>query len=476
MSRIEALAAAINTKAERANALRHDLSEYATRDGEPSAEERAQFAADLAEFDGVGPELDAMRSELAQLEAVVSAPEQAREVVQSPTIMVRKANPIDDEMSQYGPLEQVRGAARTAVERIPLTDDSVRNALYRSLERADDITGKLSRHVIAASRPAYRSAWSKLISGSAWSLTAEESRAVEHVRAASLTDASGGFAVPTVLDPTLQVSGSHDGLLPNAIRATARVVQTTADNYNVNSTAGITAGWAAEAAESSDNAPTIAQTTITPIRAQAFVPFSIEISQDWPAFEAEQRDLLMVARDDLELSGFTLGNGSNQPLGVIYDMYTNYSGQVQTSATTDTFAIADVYATVAKVAARYRGRGSWVANELIFDKVRQFNANGGATLWSQLDASRPATVLGRPGYSDGQMDGTITAAAENYVLLFGDMAAGYTIVDRVGMTVELVPHLLGSNRRPTGQRGLYAMWRTGGRVVDSAALGLLNVT
>jgi hypothetical protein len=27
------------------------------------------------------------------------------------------------------------------------------------------------------------------------------------------------------------------------------------------------------------------------------------------------------------------------------------------------------------------------------------------------------------------------------------------IVDRLGSTLELVPHLVGSNRRPTGQRG-----------------------
>lgn len=474
-TRIEALRADIDIHAERINVLRSTLHGYATRDGDPTVEERGQFDADLAEFDAAGPALDQIRGELARLEAVLAAPEQAREV-HAPVVMRRMANPIDDESSQYGTTEQVRGAARTAIEKLPVTDDVARNALYQTLERADDATGKLARHLIAASRPAYRSAWSKLISGSEWALTDDERRSVQHVRAASLTDSAGGYAVPTVLDPTLLVTGAHNGMLPNAIRANARVVQTTADNYNVNSTAGITASWAAEAAEATDDSATIAQSTITPIRAQAFVPFSIEISQDWPAFEAEMRDLLLVARDDLELSGFTLGTGTSQPLGVVYDIYTNYSGQVQTSATTDVFAIADIYAVLAKVSARFRARGSWVANELIFDKVRQFGDNGGATLWTQLDASRPASLIGRPAWSNGGMDGTITASAENYVLLFGDLRAGYTIVDRVGMTVELVPHLLGANRRPTGQRGLYAMWRTGGRVVDSTALGLLNVT
>ena len=473
-TRIEALRSAVNAKTDRHNALRASLAEYATRDGEPSDEERAGFTADIAEFDALVPEIESLRSELAQLEAVASAPERAR--VASPEILVRQADPIADENVQYGPLAQVRGAARTAVEQLPLTDDSVRERVYRTLERADDPTGKLSRHVIAASRPAYRSAFSKLISGNTWALTAEEQRAVEHVRAASLTDANGGYAVPTIIDPTILVTGSHDGLTANPMRQAARVMQTTADNLNVVSTAGITASWDGEAGEVSDDAPTLANTTITPYKGQAFVPFSIELQQDWPAMEAEMSRLLMVARDDLEHTAFILGNGSNAPLGVIYDVYTNFTGQLVTSATTDTFAIADVYSLIGKVAARYRQRGSWIANELIYDKVRQFDTGGGAGLWAYLDAGRPGLLLGRPAYSSGQVDGVINATADNYVMVFGDLQAAYTIVDRVGMTVELVPHLLGSNRRPSGQRGLYAYWRTGGRVVDSSAVGVLNVT
>lgn len=474
MTRIEALRSAVNAKTDRHNALRASLAEYATRDGEPSDEERTGFAADIAEFDSLVPEIESLRSELAQLEAVAAAPERAR--IAAPEVLVRQADPMADEAVQYGTVAQVRGAARTAVERLPLTDDSVRERVYATLERADDPTGKLSRHVIAASRPAYRSAFSKLISGNSWGLTAEEQRAVEHVRAASLTDANGGYAVPTIIDPTILVTGSHNGLTVNPVRQAARVMQTTADNLNVVSTAGITASWDGEAGEVSDDAPTLANTTITPYKGQAFVPFSIELQQDWPAMEAEMSRLLMIARDDLEHTAFILGNGSNAPLGLIYDTYTNFGGQVVTSATTDTFAIADVYSTIGKVAARYRQRGSWIANELVYDLIRRFDTQGGAGLWTYLDAARPGQLLGRPAFSSGEMDGTVTASSDNYILVFGDMQAAYTIVDRVGMTVELVPHLLGSNRRPSGQRGLYAYWRTGGRVVDSTAIGLLNVT
>jgi predicted phage gp36 major capsid-like protein len=50
------------------------------------------------------------------------------------------------------------------------------------------------------------------------------------------------------------------------------------------------------------------------------------------------------------------------------------------------------------------------------------------------------------------------------------------IADRIGTTVEFVPHLFGSNRRPTNQRGWLAYVRHGAAVVNSGAFRLLNVT
>jgi hypothetical protein len=44
------------------------------------------------------------------------------------------------------------------------------------------------------------------------------------------------------------------------------------------------------------------------------------------------------------------------------------------------------------------------------------------------------------------------------------------------MSVELIPHLFGtSNRFPTGQRGLFAIWRTGGGVTAANALRYMEI-
>ncbi|MEZ5408282.1 MAG: phage major capsid protein [Acidimicrobiales bacterium] len=322
-------------------------------------------------------------------------------------------------------------------------------------------------------RPEYRTGWLKLASGQEWALTAEEQAAVVEARAASLTDASGGFAVPYSLDPTLIVA--NDGTA-NPWRQVARVVTLTgSDEWRGVSTAGITASWDTEATEVSDDAPTLAQPTITPQKASAFVPFSIEVGADWTGMEAELREAFADARDRLEATAFATGAGTGGvPQGIITAVVAGGTSVVAT-ASADTFAATDVYALQAAVPPRFRSNGVWVANLAIYNRARQFTDTvGGFRNSLDMSTGMGPTMLGRPVHESSDMDGVIDAAANNYILLFGDVRAAYTIVDRVGLSVELVPHLVGTNHRPTGQRGLYAYWRVGGGLVNGAAVRLLN--
>jgi HK97 family phage major capsid protein len=58
--------------------------------------------------------------------------------------------------------------------------------------------------------------------------------------------------------------------------------------------------------------------------------------------------------------------------------------------------------------------------------------------------------------------------------IVGDFSSGYKIVDRIGGSVELIPHLFGAASRPTGQRGLYYYWRVGAGVVAQNAFRYLE--
>ena len=202
------------------------------------------------------------------------------------------------------------------------------------------------------------------------------------------------------------------------------------------------------------------------------------IAEEAPALfvgeAAFQQPLLGDGRADLEGTAHALGTGTAQPTGVV----TALGGGASeiSSITTDVFAIDDVYALFDSLPARYRSRATWVANPLIYSLVRQFDTTGGHALWAQLGAATPERLLGRPAVDSSYMDGVIDALATNRVLLFGDMS-NYVIADRIGLTVEFIPHLFATGaNRPSGQRGVFAFFRSGADSVNDGGLAILDVT
>lgn len=90
----------------------------------------------------------------------------------------------------------------------------------------------------------------------------------------------------------------------------------------------------------------------------------------------------------------------------------------------------------------------------------------------------PPSLLGKAWYENSNMDSAIDAAAtaSNYMAIYGDIAKAFYIVDRVGSTLEIIPHLVGANQRPTGQRGALLWFRTGSEVVNAPAARLLHIS
>jgi len=373
---------------------------------------------------------------------------------------------------------EYRSRALSAIQRMSGCNDRIRSAATDIIERWDDRDGNLSRFALALSAPEYLRAWSKMAANPmSAQLSAEENGAVEQVgqaaRAMSLTDTAGGFLVPFQLDPTVIITA--DGSV-NQIRRLARQVVATGDQWNGVSAGAVSWSYDAEATQVSDDAPTLAQPTVPIYKAAGFVPISIEAIADAANVTQEVGRLLAFGKDVLEAGAFATGTGSGQPTGIITAL-TGVSASIVTSATTDTFALADIYNTYGALPARYRNMPStgWLGNNLIYNRVRQFDTAGGAGLWATVGENRPDTLLGKPVMESESLDGTITAAAENYVAVFGDWD-NYVIADRIGMTVEFIPHLFGANQRPTGQRGWYAYVRHGADSVNDGAFRMLNVT
>lgn len=366
---------------------------------------------------------------------------------------------------------EYRARALSAIEHMPTANDRVRSAATDIVERFDDNNATLARLALVASGPEYLRAFSKAATNRLHELTTEEQRALEATRALSLTDSAGGYLVPFQLDPSVIITANGSR---NDIRKVARQVVATADIWNGVSAGAVSWSWDAEATQVSDDAPTFAQPTIPVYKAAGFVPVSIEALQDMANGAAEIARLLAFGKDVLESAAFATGSGSGQPTGVVTGLIG--SGAVTNSATTDTLAVGDLYTIQGALPARFRANASWLATNLFYNRARQFDTAGGSALWAQLGDDRPALLLGRPAYESEDMDGTITGSAENYMAVFGDFEQ-YVIADRIGMTVEFIPHLFGTaNGRPTGQRGWYAYYRTGAAVTNTAAFKMLDVT
>jgi HK97 family phage major capsid protein len=275
---------------------------------------------------------------------------------------------------------------------------------------------------------------------------------------------------PLVIDPTILLSSS-DSI--NPLRQISRVVQTTSDTWNGVTSAGVTAEWLSEAAEAADASPTLAQPSIPVFKQSAFIPFSYEIGMDAMNFTTEVGKLLSDGLDQLSASAFTTGTGTGQPAGIVTALVASSPTVVVPTVGANLLASGDVYALQNSLPPRFQANAQWAANLSILNELRQMETTAGALKFPGLQ-NVPPVLLGRNANELSNADGTY-GSGENYVLIYGDFS-NFVIVDRWPSTLELIPNLVGANRRPTGQRGLFLWARVGSDSVVDNAFRVLNVT
>jgi HK97 family phage major capsid protein len=390
-----------------------------------------------------------------------------------------RTSPLDPEMGQKGLHDRALRAielARFPHEGARKQDDRVRSHIeHLMVSTQQAMPGELARHILMTGSPIYRRAFGKTLAGAP--LNAEEQRA--------LTLSTAGIAVPFTLDATI-IPTSNSSV--NPARALARKETIMGSNtWQGVSSGAITASRVAEATEATDNAPTLAQPSATVTKAHAFIPFTIEAGGggpagggDWGALETEMAKLLQDAKDDEEATAFVTGAGTGvNPQGFV-------TGTTATTAAASglTVTAANIYALEAALPPRFRPNEQFVANRGIYNVVRGIDTAGGAALWLYISqglvtqAPNPgntgATLLGRGAWEASAMQATVVNATK--IMVVGDFNY-FLVVDRLGMTIELVPHIFGAaNRFPTGQRGLYAYWRNTSKVLSASAFVALTGT
>jgi HK97 family phage major capsid protein len=133
------------------------------------------------------------------------------------------------------------------------------------------------------------------------------------------------------------------------------------------------------------------------------------------------------------------------------------------------FVLADLPKLEEAVPNRFRGTSVIFGNRVTFNRARQFAAPKVSEVWAPINADG-YSLWSYPPHEVSAMVTTITTGSK--ILVQGDPSY-FVIVDRIGLDVEVISNLFGINQRPTGQRGLEALWRNGAAVLNANAFRVL---
>ena len=334
----------------------------------------------------------------------------------------------------------------------------------------------IAKRAIVTENEDYQNAWMKTVTRPNPILTPEEQRALlaydEYDRAGAESPTSaGGFGIPVFIDPSIILTAQGSG---NPFLSIAKQVTVNTNAWKGVSSAGVTWAFQAEAAAATDNMAVLAQPTVTVYMARGFIPYSIEIGQDYPSFASEMSTLLASGYDELLVDKFTRGSGTNEPTGILTALSANTNVRV-TLTTAGALGAPDPYKVWAAVPQRFRRNASWLMSVNVNNAIRQL---GTANVYHAFTINLPDnwtdSLFGKGVYESPYMPDTTTwTTTPPGVAVVGDFQ-NYVVARRGGMSVELVPTLFDvTNNRPTGQRGWFAYARIGGNSVNDLGFRLL---
>ena len=359
-------------------------------------------------------------------------------------------------------------------ERGGLEDDQ-KTQVERMVRKSTDI----ARRLIVTENEHYREAWLKLVTNPNANLVLSEDernavRAWEEYRAMSEgTNSAGGFGIPVFIDPSIIMTAQGSG---NPFLQIARQVDVNTNKWKGVSSAGVSWSFDSEASAVSDDSPTLAQPNVDVFMARGFIPYSIEIGDDYPGFAGEMGMLLASGYDELLVDKFTRGSGSGEPQGIVTALDADTTVEVLLG-TAGTLAASDIYNVWGRLGQRFRRNASWLGAVEINNKIRQLGtANNFHATTVQLSAESAEVLMNKQWYETPYMTDLTSNGVHTNVTVVGDFS-NYVIARRGGMSVELVPQLFDvTNNRPTGQRGWFAYARIGGGSANNAGFRLLNQT
>lgn len=287
-------------------------------------------------------------------------------------------------------------------------------------------------------------------------------------------DEDGGYAVPEELDRTIL------NLLKDEVvmRQEATTITVGGANYKkLVNLGGTASGWVGETdARPETDASKLGQ--IEPFMGEIYGnPQATQTMLDDAFFNVEDwiNSELAIEFAEQEEIAFTSGNGTKKPKGFLAYASTPDPDKTRAFGTLQHIlsgaaagvtadAIIKLVYTLRKV---HRNGAKFMMNNNSLFAIRILKDSEGNYLW------RPGLELGQPsslaGYGVAENEQMPDIAADAKAIAFGNFKRGYTIVDRIGTRILRDPY----TKKPFV--GFYTTKRTGGMLVDSQAIKLLQI-
>ena len=453
--------------------LRAKVAELANSETR-STELDVELDAAIKEFEARSTELAVMEERAAKVAAIGAA--KPSSIAGTPNIIPSRDLPAVGDVRSLSNSDARDAALRIAESRSKVLGfTKTQEAHFERMIRTQSENldgGLIARRAVLTETLEYRSGWQKYILGQGHAITGEEARALAEYRAMNEgTGSAGGYGVPVMIDPTIMLTSQAQDA---PILSVCRVETITTKTWNGVTSAGSAWGYGSEAGVVADGSPTLAQPAITAQRATGFIPYSVEVEQDYPGFVEEIAMLLGAGYIDLIANKTLNGSGTPPtPKGLLTALLAS-SGACVATTTAGVLCLADVQKVHQGLITRFRNRANWMMNVATEDAIRAFSTSGpGGSFSVDLTQDGIPKLIGKnvllSDYAPAQPTGTTAGA----IAVIGDFEH-FVFVKRAGMELEPIKNLMDpTTGYPVGQRGFLGIARHGYDVTSTNAFRLL---
>jgi len=352
----------------------------------------------------------------------------------------------DAEIKKYGePLSETK----SSIERIDKAVTALMEQKANLDKRLDDLELKIGREKLVKpesgdntdEQKSRKAAFYKYVRSGEKALSPEERKAL-------VEDATGQYIIEPELDAEIE------RILPKItiIRGLATVRTIGKDRIKMRSMGAVSVGWG-----KLETGTDITESDLTPgVPTHQYVEdlYGLakigedELMDSDVNLEAILGEEFARALGEAEEEKFVLGSGhdSNQPEGITINA--TLVAAAESTAASAAITVEDMLKILYACPAQYRRNGVFIVNSATELAIRKLRAgSGGAAgevlgefLWQpSVQAGVPNTFLGKAIYTQDDMK-TLADTAQ-VIAIFGDIKAGYRIIDRVGMTLQRLTEL-----------------------------------